>query len=145
MEALSTLPGTLWGESSGHRWIFFTNANDAHLWCFLWSVPEYIGKQSWGLWLEAPSRALWRHCNVSLSSVWPTWPSLCLQMTELLITTGHRRHNTDYPLKWWKYFNASTRLCLLLYHRTPFSGRSDIIPNEPKDLARFYGILLRVL
>ena len=27
----------LWGKSFGHRWIHLTNANDAELWCFLWT------------------------------------------------------------------------------------------------------------
>ena len=30
----------LCGEFTGHRWIPLTKANDAELWCFLWSVPE---------------------------------------------------------------------------------------------------------
>ena len=30
----------LWGESTGHWWIPLTKANDAELWCFLWSAPE---------------------------------------------------------------------------------------------------------
>ena len=32
--------GPLWGESTGHRWIPLTKADDAQLWCFLWSAPE---------------------------------------------------------------------------------------------------------
>ena len=32
--------GPLWGESTGHRWIPLTMANDAELWCFLWTAPE---------------------------------------------------------------------------------------------------------
>ena len=30
----------LCGEFTGHRWIPLTKANDAELWCFLWSAPE---------------------------------------------------------------------------------------------------------
>ena len=26
---------------------------------------KWLSKQSWGLWLETPSRILWRHCNVT--------------------------------------------------------------------------------
>ena len=33
--------GPLCGEFTGRRWIPLTKANDAELWCFLWSVPEY--------------------------------------------------------------------------------------------------------
>ena len=32
--------GPLCGEFTGHRWIPLTKANDAKLWCFLWSAPE---------------------------------------------------------------------------------------------------------
>ena len=41
-------------------------ASDAELWCFLSSVPEYkrLSKQSWGWWVETPSRSLWHHCSV---------------------------------------------------------------------------------
>ena len=31
--------GLLCGEFNGHRWITFTKASDAELWCFLWSAP----------------------------------------------------------------------------------------------------------
>ena len=30
--------GTLCGECTGHRWIPLTKANDAELWCFLWTA-----------------------------------------------------------------------------------------------------------
>ena len=32
--------GLLCGEFTGHRWIPFTKASDAELWCCLWSAPE---------------------------------------------------------------------------------------------------------
>ena len=32
--------GPLCGEITGHRWISFTKASDAELWCFLWSTPK---------------------------------------------------------------------------------------------------------
>ena len=32
--------GHLCREFSGHRWIPHTQANDAELWCYLWSAPE---------------------------------------------------------------------------------------------------------
>ena len=38
--------GTLWGESTGHRWIPLTKANDAELWYFLWSAPEQTVDQN---------------------------------------------------------------------------------------------------
>ena len=32
--------GLLWGEFTGLRWSPLTKANDAELWCFLWSASE---------------------------------------------------------------------------------------------------------
>ena len=40
--------GTLWGESTGHRWIPLTKASDAELWCFLWSESEQMVEQTIG-------------------------------------------------------------------------------------------------
>ena len=40
--------GPLWGESTGHRWIPLTNANDAEIWCFLWTAPEQKFEQTIG-------------------------------------------------------------------------------------------------
>ena len=34
------VPGPLCGEFTGLQWIPLTKANDAELWCFLWSAPE---------------------------------------------------------------------------------------------------------
>ena len=33
--------GPLCGEFTVYRWIPLTKANDAELWCFLWTVPEW--------------------------------------------------------------------------------------------------------
>ena len=42
MEAFSALPvtGPLCGEFTGHRWIPFTKAKEAELWCFFLFAPE---------------------------------------------------------------------------------------------------------
>ena len=37
--------GSLWGESTGPRWIPLTKTSDAELWCFLWSAPEQMAEQ----------------------------------------------------------------------------------------------------
>ena len=34
--------GPLYGEFTGDRWIPFTKASDAELWCFIWSPPQQI-------------------------------------------------------------------------------------------------------
>ena len=33
-------------ETTGHRWIPFTKASDAVLWCFRWSAPEQTVDQT---------------------------------------------------------------------------------------------------
>ena len=38
--------GLLYGEFTGHRWIPYTKAIDAELWCFLWSAPETTVQQT---------------------------------------------------------------------------------------------------
>ena len=39
---ISGVTGHLCGEFTGHRWIPYTKASVAELWCFLWSAPEWI-------------------------------------------------------------------------------------------------------
>ena len=36
----------LWKESTCHRWIRLTKANDAELWSFLWSASERMVEQT---------------------------------------------------------------------------------------------------
>ena len=55
--------GHLCGEFTGPRWIPRTKASDAELWCFLWSAPERLSKQSRGWWFETQSCSLCRHCS----------------------------------------------------------------------------------
>ena len=47
--------GTLWGESTDHRWNPITKASDAELWCCLWTVELLV------IW-EA-MMFMWRYCN----------------------------------------------------------------------------------
>ena len=49
--------GSLWGESTGHRWIPLAKAIDAKRWCFLWSAP---GKNGWAN--NRGAGDLRRHC-----------------------------------------------------------------------------------
>ena len=53
--------------------VSLTKASDAELWCFLWSAPERLSKQSRRWWFVTASRSLWHHCNDSL--VTPYSPS----------------------------------------------------------------------
>ena len=54
---------SLWGESTGHRWIPLTKASDAELWCFHWCMNRLLEKQSSGWWFVIAT-VMWRHCNV---------------------------------------------------------------------------------
>ena len=61
---LFRVTGPLWGESTGHRWIPFTKASDAELWCFFALYLDKRLSKPWGRrWFETSSRPLWRHCN----------------------------------------------------------------------------------
>ena len=46
METFSALLVLFWGESTRHRWIPLTKANDAELLCFIWSAPEQTIEQT---------------------------------------------------------------------------------------------------
>ena len=56
--------GSLWGESTGYRWIPLTKASDAKIWYFYLRLNKRLSKQSRRRWFETPSRSLWRHYNV---------------------------------------------------------------------------------
>ena len=64
--------GHLCREFTVHRLIPLTKVSDVELWCFLWSAPERLSKQSWGWWFETPSGSLWRHRN-GTSSICVNW------------------------------------------------------------------------
>ena len=36
---------------------------EAFMFSFICALNKRLSKQSWGLWFEAPSRSLWRHCD----------------------------------------------------------------------------------
>ena len=50
--------GPLCGEFTG-QW------RGAFMFPLICALNKRLGKQSWGWWFEAPSRSLWRHCDVS--------------------------------------------------------------------------------
>ena len=55
--------GSLCGEFTVHRWF-----PHSKLWFLIFdlSLNKRLSKQSSGWWIETPSPALWRHCNVYL-------------------------------------------------------------------------------
>ena len=56
-------------------------------------LNKRLSKQSWGWWLETPSRPLWRHCNGILKL---SIPNLCLKFTRLKSVISPR-------VQWVKY------------------------------------------
>ena len=62
--------GPLCGEFTGHRWIPYTKASNAELWCFLWSAPWING---WVNYREARDLRRHRaHYNVLEMCQWRT-------------------------------------------------------------------------
>ena len=61
----------LCGEFTGHRWIPLTKGQwrGALMFSLIYALNKRLSKQSWGWWLETPSRSLWRHCNIRLEMV----------------------------------------------------------------------------
>ena len=53
------------GEFTGHRWIPRTQRPVTRSFDVFFDLRlnKRLSKQSWGWWLETPSRSLWRHCN----------------------------------------------------------------------------------
>ena len=59
-----SVTGPLWGGFTGIRWIPLTKPVKRSFGVFfLLCLNKWLSKQSWGWWLETPSRSLWRHCN----------------------------------------------------------------------------------
>ena len=57
--------GSLWGETTGHRWIPLTKASDAELRClFYLHLNKRLNKQWRWRWFKTPSHPLWCHCHV---------------------------------------------------------------------------------
>ena len=82
-ENIFRVTGPLWRESTVHRWISFTKANDAKLWYFLWSALDHTVDQP----LESP---------VLLDAIALTMTSLqWLPKMLLVIKTQNRAYNRN--------------------------------------------------
>ena len=67
---------------------------------------KLLSKQSWGWWLETPSRPLWRHPNVSKSSRWHTrhdisWIRYVIRMTYAPILKSYGWNSRFYTFSRW--------------------------------------------
>ena len=47
-ENIFRFTGPMWDESTGHRWIPLTKANEAEVLCFIWSTPQQTVEQTIG-------------------------------------------------------------------------------------------------
>ena len=100
---ISRVTGPLCGDFTGRRWIPRTKACDAELWCFLWSAPWILSKQSWGWWFETSSHLSWRHCNI-IRDRWYQWCTNVFEKSFLcyLCWSGDlvfiHIHTTKYPV-----------------------------------------------
>ena len=73
MENKIRVTGPLWMESTGHRWIPFTKASDAELWCFLWSAPEQMFQQ------KIETLVIWDAIGRLITSL------LCYELKDVLV------------------------------------------------------------
>ena len=78
-------------------------------------LNKRLSKQSWGWWFKTPSRPLWRHCNVSLSSCdrlvtwWIAWNVRHIAGTS----------RAACSLYWtWTWFVAQFKLHVILLDQT---------------------------
>ena len=59
---ISYSTGSLWGESTGHRWISLTKASDAEFWNFIWAAWQTVEQT-----LETP--VLWNATALIMTSL----------------------------------------------------------------------------
>ena len=81
METFSALLAICEGNSTGHRWIPRTKANDAELWYFLWSAPD---KNGWVNNGEAGDLGRhWAHYDIIVMNS-PEWKKATRAILKLL-------------------------------------------------------------
>ena len=68
--SLFRVTGNLWGEFTGRQWIPLTEANDAELWCFLWSGPEQTVEKT----IKTP--VIWNAIMLNMRSLQCHWSVL---------------------------------------------------------------------
>ena len=82
------ITGSLCGEFTTHRWIPLTNANDAEIWCLLWSAPEQTAEQT----IETPMR--WDAIALIMAALqWDIFISGYIKYTD--INAIHRSNQTN--------------------------------------------------
>ena len=95
METKIRVTDPLCGEFTGHRCIPHTKANDAELWCFLWSTPWLYG---WANNREAADLKRHRaHYNVIVmhGSLCQTQRAVLMSLSETPLTASTHRNSHD--------------------------------------------------
>ena len=117
--------GPLWGESTSHQWIPFTNASDAELWCFRWSPPEQTVEQTletlviWDAIALIMRSLQWLNCAKTTQStakweadnVHNSW--FVLQLLSGNFIHNYRVSDLEYNFKIYHYLRWTT-----MYHHT---------------------------
>ena len=92
--------GSLWGESTGQRWIPSQRPVMQSIDVFFdQCLNLWLGKQSIRWWLETPSRPLWCHCNqlTTKELKMDRWFSGCAAPVYRATTRKHSFSNTCIP------------------------------------------------
>ena len=134
----------LCGEFTNHRWIPLTKANDTELWCFslICALNKRLSKQSYGWWVETPSRSLWRHLMIiprqanSCGTYWslPNRQSLWLTATwsDWASTTSWYMHQHTLRVKWpfWLTENSISEYCAITWQRKEMGSHIYIYRSQ---------------
>ena len=82
----SRITGLLCGEFTYHRWIPRTKANDAELWCLLWSMPEPTDEQimETAVFWDAIALIMTSLSWTCLQKIWTDWYLLYHHIIKIL-------------------------------------------------------------
>ena len=109
------------------QWIPLTKVSDVELWCFLWTAPEWMAKQSRRSWFEMPWYSLWCHSNdrtdpFEAKQLWRIWVN---------ISHGSTRINLTCLIPW--YNKAQQKHCMMTSSNGnifPVTGPLSPVPGE---------------
>ena len=124
---------SLWGESTGDRWFPLTKANDAELWCFLWSAPEQTVKQA------IETRVIWDAIALSMTSpyceacnLFHTCVGRHTRGKKTVITYIYKTPGINLFLLWQAWFIILSKyFCLLLAITSAYGRQSDVTLSVP--------------
>ena len=126
-----------WGKSTGHRWLPLTRPVTRRFGVlFDICLNKRLSKQSSRWWFEAPSRALWRHCNdhptscihIANSLAIPSFPKPTLNQKSSDPTSPRTfscsiNVNNWFLVTWWRHqMEAFSALLALYAGNSPVTG-----------------------